>query len=193
MKRLLIIIIVLTGLYGKAFPQETRMWVTGTLRIWSAGLNEERESTMTLLPEFGYHLNDSWSIGSQLGFDIDRTTINENTRKVTRTMVIPFVRYFVGSLGKLDFFAQTELPIIFYNGEDFNEVPLPSFTSVGVNLRPGLYFPLVRGWGLTMQMPAIFKFERHNNYSMIELGINDGGYTIQRYLLSTAVGLTYSF
>jgi hypothetical protein len=194
MKKLLITALLVTGFWGTAIAQQDyRMWLTGILHFSGTDHNSQSETTFIFMPEFGYHLEGPWAIGTRIGFANEWTTnVNNNTRREGRTAIIPFVRYFFGVPGTFNFFAQAELPMNFYGGENFDGTSLPSSSSVGLNLRPGLFYSISGRWGLTMHMPSFFSVLNHGDLSQFELSINEG-YTIQRYLLNTALGITYSF
>ena len=190
MKKFLMTALLIGGLTTLVSAQN--MWVTGTLRL-AGESNAASESSLTLIPEFGYRLDGPWAVGGQLGFQNQWTTNAQGqTRRLGRTAVIPFVRYFLGEQGSLNFFLQGELPLNFYGGQNFDGSSMASTTSVGFNFRPGLFYGLTDRWGLTVQMPAIFMVENHDGYTTYELLINHG-YTIQRYFLSTSWGITYTF
>jgi hypothetical protein len=190
MKKLLIIILLTTGLAGTAVAQN--MWLSGTMRLRGSALNSQSENSLTLIPEFGYNLDGPWSVGGQIGFHSEWTTVNNNTRRENMTSIIPFLRYGVGEPNSISFFVQGELPLNFYGGEDFDGTSFDSSTSVGLTLRPGMYYSFTERWGVTMYMPPIFFIERHDDLTVYEFAFNHG-YTIQGYLLSTAFGITYNF
>lgn len=190
MKKLVIVILLTTALAATAAAQN--MWLSGTMRLWGRSLDTQSENSLTLIPEFGYRLDGPWAVGGQLGFHSEWTTVNNNTRRVNRTSIVPFLRYGVGEPNSISFFAQAEMPLNFYGGEDFDGTSLSSSTSVGLNLRPGMYYSFNERWGVTMYMPPVFFIERHDDETVYEFAFNHG-YTIQRYLLSTSLGITYNF
>jgi hypothetical protein len=190
MKKFLMTALLISGLSTLAPAQN--MWLTGTFRLEGRS-NATGESSLTLLPELGYNLDGRWAVGGQLGFMNQwQTNVQGNTRREGSFAVIPFVRYFLGDQNSVNFFLQGELPLIFHGGQNFDGSSMASTTSVGFNLRPGLFYSITDRWGLTMQMPSFIMLENHDGHTTYRLGINDG-YTIQRYFLSTALGITYTF
>lgn len=185
MKKILLITLLSALMIFTTVSQEKNMWLTGTLQLSGNAYNAQSESSFTLIPEFGYHIEGPWAVGGQVGFDTYRSS-NGDTSRESRTVVAPFARHLFGAPGSMNFFAQAELPLNFYGGDQ------PSSTSVGFNLRPGLVYLFSESWGATMYMPPVFSFESHNDFTSFEFAINDG-YTIQRYLLSVALGITYWF
>ncbi len=192
MKKILLTALISTAMIFSATAQENFMWLSGTLQLSGTDHNRDSEASFTLIPEVGYHIDRPWAVGGQLGFDIDRTGRADDTRRESRIMIAPFVRYSLGDPGTIDLFAQGELPLNFYGGKDYDGSSLPSSTSVGFNLRPGLAYRFALNWNATIYMPPVLSVESHNDVSTFEFGINDG-YTIQRYILSAAFGITYIF
>jgi hypothetical protein len=190
MKKIMMIALLISGMSALAPAQN--MWLTGTFRLEGRS-NATSESSLTLLPELGYHLDGRWAIGGQFGITNQwNTNVQGQTMREGTFSIIPFVRYFLGDQNSVNFFLQGELPLNFHGGEHYDGRSMQSTTSVGFNLRPGLFYSLTERWGLTVQMPSIIMIENHEGHTRYRLGINDG-YTIQRYFLSTAWGITYSF
>lgn len=190
MKKLLLLTLMLPALFFTSVSQERNMWLTGTVQLSGTDYNASSETSLILMPDVGYYIDGPWAVGGRFGFETDWTS-NEVTVRESRTAIVPFVRYLVGDPENMNFFLQAELPINFYGGE-VNGTSMDSSTSVGFNFRPGLFYGFTPRWGVTMLMPSFITAETHNDVTTYRLGINDG-YTIQRYLLSTAFGITYRF
>ena len=182
--------LLITGLTFSAAAQN--LWLTGNFRLAGTS-NATSESTLTFMPEVGYLLDGPWAIGGQFGFESQwNTNVQGETRRESRTAIVPFVRYFLGEQASLNFFMQGELPLNFYGGEHYNGTSMESTTSVGFAMRPGLFYAINDNWGLTVQMPSIFRIEDHEGITSYELILNQG-YTLQRYFLNTSWGITYTF
>ena len=193
MKRVFLTSLLLAAIILTAATQENNMWLGGTLSL-SGQDNGQKQSTTTILPEFGYYIPESaWAIGIRAGLTTERTVVQDNTRRVNTTTVAPFARYnFVDSDG-FRLFGQAELPLQFFGGEHFDGSSMDSSNSIGFRVRPGLTYTLSANWGFNMLMPSVLNFVQHSdNGSSYSFGINDG-YTIQAYLLSTAIGFVYNF
>ena len=193
MKRLILTALIITGMTLTAATQENRMWLGGTLSM-SGEDNGQKRSTTTILPEFGYYNTGSaWAIGIRAGLTTQRTVVDGDTRRFNTTTIAPFARYNVVDTEGFRFFGQAELPLQFFGGTHFDGSSMDSSNAIGFRVRPGLTYALSENWGFNMLMPSIFNFvQDSDNGSAYSFGINDG-YTIQAYLLSTAIGFVYNF
>ncbi len=168
------------------------MWLSGTLQLSGEDTGRGRESSVTLLPEFGYYLNGNWSVGGRVGFTSTRTEQANDTRRETQTSIVPFARYVFAEPGNFRLFAQGELPVNIHGGRDFDGSSMDVSSTAGLNLRPGLHYAINERWGFNMLMPSVFTYLNDTDGdSFFEFGINDG-YTVQQYLLSTNIGFTFT-
>ena len=108
-KRVILTALLMTCMILTAAAQENRMWLRGTLSL-SGQDNGQKQSTTTILPEFGYYRTGSaWTIGIRAGLTTERTVVQDNTRRVNTTSIAPFARYnFLDSDG-FRLFGQAEL------------------------------------------------------------------------------------
>jgi outer membrane scaffolding protein for murein synthesis (MipA/OmpV family) len=193
MKRAFLAAVLVSAMVMAVSSQENRMWLGGTISL-SGQDNGQKQSTTTILPELGYYLPESaWAIGIRAGLTTERTVVQDNTRRVNTTTVAPFARYnFVDSDG-FRLFGQAELPLQFFGGKHYDGSSMDSSNSIGFRVRPGLTYTMSEKWGFNMLMPTVFDFVHNSDAgSSYSFGINDG-YTIQGYLLSTALGFVYNF
>lgn len=176
-----------------ASAQEGTKWIGGTINISSNTTNDRTTSRTTIMPEFGYNLDNKWAIGGRLGFSTLKDEEVGGTNKTTTTSIIPFARYNFGNLGSFQIFGQGELPLNFYGGEFSNGTSKDNSNSFGLSVRPGLSYSFNNNWGFNMLMPSVFAFTSDSNdSSSFKLGINDS-YSVQSYLLDTAIGFVYKF
>jgi hypothetical protein len=173
-----------------SFAQENRNWLGGGLSL-SGQSNGQRQSTATIMPEFGHYLNDVWAIGLNLGISTRRSEVNNIEFRENDVVVMPFVRCAIGTISGFRFFGQGELPLIF-SGGNYNGHSMDGTTMVGFGIRPGITYHFTERWGFNMLMPSVLSFTDINGSSSYSLGINDG-YTIQSYLLNTSISFIYMF
>lgn len=187
-KLLLTALLALLVNYG--LMAQSNMWVGGTISVRNSD-NGTSQSSTTIMPQFGLHLNANWSVGGSLGFSSSSSEEGLTEIKYNTTSLVPFARYWFSEAGNLRFFGQAELPIRFYGGE-INGEDLDGYNSVGLVARPGLEFSLSEKWGLTMLMPPVLSFVNTDGNTDFYFGINEG-YNIQDYLLDTSIGIIYKF
>ena len=85
MKKVLMTLMVMFAVVT-AYAQE--MYVAGGINFWS---NHDAEVTnFSISPEFGYGLNEKWSVGGQLILDL---TGGDGTRGTTAFAIAPYARY----------------------------------------------------------------------------------------------------
>lgn len=181
------------ALVATASSQEGTKWIGGTVNISSETQGDYTSSSTTLMPEFGYNLDNNWAIGARLGFSTTSEDEAGGTDKSTTTSVIPFARYNFSNFGNFRVFGQGELPLNFYGGENPDGSSKGDSNSIGLRVRPGISYAFNESWGFNMLMPSVFSFTSgSNNSSSFKFGVNDG-YTVQSYLLSTSVGFVYKF
>ncbi len=193
MKRIIFLTFLVFSLVMSAFSQEGNMWIGGTLNISSQSVGDVSRSTTTIMPEFGYHLNSNWAIGGRLGFSNEKEDFAAGTEKTNTTSIVPFARYTFGNIGDFQVFGQGELPLNFYGGEFPDGSSKSSSNSIALRVRPGISYAINDSWGFNMLMPSVFSFTSgSNDTSTFKFAVNDG-YTVQGYLLSTAIGFVYKF
>ncbi len=176
MKKLLLLSAVALFFSGMVSAQDdsqtnadSQMWLGGSLSI----TDDNSSSTFTIAPEFGYNLNNDWSIGGRLGIG----SINpESGKSYTVTTLTPFTRYTFSQKGDFSFFGQGELPLSFKDGNN----------TIGLRVLPGLTYSM-GNWGIQAYLPAILSFESGDGYSNFALRANTN------FLSGSSVGLIYKF
>lgn len=192
MKRFVIISLLSVLFAFSSTAQEQPMWIGGTLNVSSQTANDNTSSNTTIMPEFGYHLNDNWAVGGRMGFSFARQDMAAGTEKNNTFSIVPFARYTFAQVKNFRFFGQGELPLRFYSGEFADGTSMDNTNAIGLNVRPGLTYAFNEKWGFNMLMPSVFSFVSGDDYSAVEFGVNDG-YTLQNYLLNTSIGFIYKF
>lgn len=85
MKKVLMTLMVMFAVVT-AYAQE--MYLAGGISFWS---NHDSEvTTFSISPEFGYGLNEKWSVGGQLILDL---TGGDGVRGTTAFAIAPYARY----------------------------------------------------------------------------------------------------
>lgn len=192
MKRFVFISLLSVLFAFSSTAQEQPMWVGGTLNVSSETVNDNTTSRTTIMPEFGYHLNDNWAVGGRMGFSFARQDMADGTEKNNTFSIVPFARYTFAQVKKFRIFGQGELPLRFHSGEFADGSSMDNTNAIGLNVRPGLTYAFNDKWGFNMLMPPVFSFVSGDDYSAVEFGVNDG-YTLQNYLLNTSIGFIYKF
>lgn len=114
MKKLIFTLAIGLGIFSSAVAQDAKMWVGGTVGLWSsktkiADTKGSSELSFKVMPEFGYIINDDVAVGITLGAAHTHTgsTQFEGTTSGSKSANIykvrPFVRYsfLKGTLGAL--------------------------------------------------------------------------------------------
>jgi hypothetical protein len=189
MKRIFVFVITVM-LFTTLAAQDK--WLGGSLMLSGQSIDNMNEAIISIAPELGFQLTDEWAAGGRVNFMTEKTTINNDTRSVNQTSIVPFVRYNFGHAGNFNLFAQAELPLTFYGGKNYDGSSLGSTNAIGLAARPGVSYSLNDTWGFQMLMPAIFSFNDHGGVTTYSLALNRG-YTIQNYILDTSIGFIYMF
>jgi len=186
----IISITLFTLLIGFGSMAQNPKWIGGTLNINSTQSPIE-ETSITIMPQIGINVKSNLAVGGSLGLSSKKTTTANSEIKINVTSIIPFARYYISKPGKFGFFAQSELPVSFYN-EETNGNDTGNYTSVGLLIKPGLGLSISEKWGLTMLMPSVLDFVSNDGENNVSFGINNG-YNIQDYILNSSIGLIYKF
>lgn len=184
MKRLFLTAVISIALVGTLNAQ-TKFWVGGSFSISSSDHDPNKDHSFIFMPEFGYRINDTWAMGGMLGYRSHTTETGNLELKTTCTSIIPFARYYVGSVSLVRFFAQASLPMDFYGGD-------VSYNSVGLIASPGLEIAINEKWGFNMLMPPVLSLVNNDGNTDFYLGLNDG-YNIEDYILKTSISFIYKF
>jgi len=193
MKRIAFLSAFFVMLSVMAVAQDSKMWVGGSVIFTNVNDDGGKETGFTIMPEFGYAINQNFTVGGALGYSTEIINIDGDKDTDNVLSIVPFARYSVINLDKISIFAQGELPLRFYSGKNFDGSSKDSQNSIEIALRPGLIYSFNEHWGFNMLMPSVFSFLTHSdNLSIVNFGINSG-YTIQTYLLSTSIGFIYKF
>lgn len=120
------------------------------------------EENYKIVPTVGYFVNTNLAVGLGVGYKNENTKTTSEAKEVKNTtsgiVVAPFVRKYWTIGEKLYIFGQLEVPMVF--GQDKHEVTgteagttvsgstKNNFTSIGVNVKPGLDYFLNKNWSI---------------------------------------------
>ncbi|MCE3074247.1 outer membrane beta-barrel protein [Chryseobacterium gwangjuense] len=136
--------------------------------------NDTKVESFRVIPTAGYFVNTNLAVGLGLGYANDKVTTTttssvaggtltvENKGTQSAFVVAPFVRKYWTLADKLYFFGQLEVPMAFgeYKEEGTQTFTTGStttvnstsdktkFTSIGVNVKPGLDYFLNKNWSI---------------------------------------------
>lgn len=116
-----------------ATAMSAQVYVGGSigLNAWSSQKNagDRSETTFKILPEIGYNINDSWAIGTVIGYESDKWQGVQGVSESAFT-VAPYARYTFAKTGKVSFFVD--------GGLGFTTAKDADWTEFAVGLKPGL-------------------------------------------------------
>jgi hypothetical protein len=124
------------------------------------------DENFKILPTVGYFVNTNLAVGLGVGYQNANTKtttegatkVSENKNTTSGIVVAPFVRKYWTIGEKLYIFGQLEVPMVF--GQNKHEVTTTeagttvsgstknNFTSIGVNVKPGLDYFLNKNWSI---------------------------------------------
>ncbi|REC50061.1 outer membrane beta-barrel protein [Chryseobacterium pennipullorum] len=162
--------------------------------------NDTKVESFKVVPTVGYFVNTNLAVGLGVGYQNDNTkqtttsplgTI-DSKETVSGFVVAPFVRKYWTLADKLYIFGQLEVPMVFGQNKDEETATTTvagsttttssstknNFTSIGVNIKPGLDYFLNKNWsieatigefGYNTSKVDVDGAERVNNY---KFGLN---------------------
>lgn len=186
MKKIKLLLVMLLATVAMAFAQDKNMFIGGSLVLNTTKDGDAGTTWFQIAPDWGYIINPTFKVGAGLGFIHGSTRYSGDVISKENSFFIRlFARYTIADVKKFNFFAQADIPLIFQNGSDVIGVEL--------NIRPGISYAINEAWGITLVMPQVLAFDvSSNKQAGFYFGVNDG-YSIQRYLLNSSLGLIYKF
>ena len=116
-----------------AATMNAQVYVGGSLSLnaWSSQENagDRSETTFKIMPEIGYNINDSWAIGTVIGYESNKWTGVQGVSE-SAFSIAPYARYTFAKCGKVNFFVDGGLDFTTAKDADWNEF--------AVGLKPGL-------------------------------------------------------
>lgn len=194
MRRRIFTLLLLLGAAVMVQAQSPKMWIGGSMDIATTKSGTVKTGAISFMPEFGYVVNEKVKVGAGVGYTTVYTHVTSDDKSSDNIFSIKlFGRYTLANLEKWNIFGQADLPIRFYSGKNFDGSSMSTSNDVTLNVRPGIAYSINSSWGATLLMPPVLSYGfTSNDTSGFNFGINNG-YTIQRYLLNTSIGLIYKF
>jgi hypothetical protein len=128
-----------------AVTMSAQVYVGGSFSLASIStqklVGDQNETTLKIMPEIGYQLNDEWAIGAVIGYQsnkFDGVEQGDNAFGTNASSGIsesaftfnPYARYTFANLGKVNLFVD--------GGIDFTTYSKSDATKLGVGFKPGL-------------------------------------------------------
>ncbi|PKF75898.1 outer membrane beta-barrel protein [Chryseobacterium sp. PMSZPI] len=132
--------------------------------------NDTKVESYKVLPTVGYFVDTNLAVGLGVGYKNDNTktvktvgsTTIDSKETVSGFVVAPFVRKYWTIADKLYVFGQLEVPMVFGQNKDEATATTTAggstattststknnFTSIGVNVKPGLDYFLSKNWSI---------------------------------------------
>ena len=162
-------------------------YIGGGIGLQSTSHDGNTNTTIKLMPEVGYNLNDSWALGIALGYGENKNTVKVNNVEVsekTKTFsVSPYARYTFAKFDKVNLFVDGGLE---YNYSDRND---NTVKELAIGLKPGVAVTLNEKFSFV----AHAGFLGWNNYKSDNGGdaVNTFGFDLDGSNLS--FGFYYNF
>lgn len=126
-----------------AATMNAQVYVGGSLGInaWNSQENvgDKSETTFKILPEIGYNINDSWAIGTVIGYESDKWT-GVNGMSESAFTIAPYARYTFAKLGKVNLFLDGGFGFKTAKDADWNEFSVGVQPGVAVALSDKISF-----------------------------------------------------
>lgn len=160
---------------------------------------DNKREDFTITPTVGYFVSTNFAVGLGLGYTNGSTTNNfagtENKLTTEAFVIKPFARKYWTIADKLYIFGQLEVPMEF--GKDKNKVSSAvvngetenKFTSIGVNVKPGLDYFLSKNWSIEA---TIGEFG-YNNKKYKDADNSTDNFNFGLNLSSVTFGVKYVF
>lgn len=193
MKKLHLLFAFLLIVSASSMAQSYNKWLGGGIGFNSTDKGETKSSEFTFRPTIGFVLSPEWSLGGSLAFTSGKVENNVSETTTTSFGIIPFARYKFASAGKFAFFGQAELP--YTNTNEENGSVEISYSSFGIQARPGLTYNFTERLGATMLMPNLLYFRSISgdiDQTDTALLLNTG-YSISGYFLNPTFSFIYRF
>jgi hypothetical protein len=202
MNKKTLLIAALALFTSATFAQRGTKWLGGTISSRSTNSDDDKETSFTFAPEFGYYVSDRWAIGGMLAFSNSTEIVkSENTDTETHaTVFTPFARYTFAKVRKFDFFVNGGLSFGSSKTEDnyYDDEYSSHFFILGIH--PGISYNISNKFAAQIHFPSLIhyysgttEFDSDSyDFDQSYIGFNDG-YTIQSYFLDAGFAFIYKF
>lgn len=155
-----------------AFSANAQFYVGGQVGF-SAGNNR---TDFDVLPEVGYVLNETMSVGAVVGFNIDSL---KDTYTDFDFVISPYFRYNLLELGPATLFVDAQLQLMFWSNKNLIADTKSNGSSVGIGVSPGLAIPFTENLSFVAHLGRV--------------GYYNEQFVVGVYPSNFNVGLYYSF
>ena len=146
-----------------AATMNAQAYIGGGIGLQSTSHDGNSTTTIKLMPEIGYNLNDSWAIGIALGYGEDKYTVKDDkgaevSIKTKAFTVNPYARYTFAKFDKVNLFVDGSVAYTHtdYTGDKTNAFSVGLKPGVAVNLNDKLSFVAHAGFlGWTTSKPDV--------------------------------------
>jgi len=119
-----------------AATMNAQTYIGGGIGLQSTSHDGNTNTTIKLMPEIGYNLNDSWAIGIALGYGESKNTVKVNNVEVSEKTkaftVNPYARYTFAKFDKVNLFIDGGLEY------GYTDVAGSKTNAFAVGLKPGV-------------------------------------------------------
>lgn len=162
---------------------------------------DAKDESFTITPTVGYFVANNVAVGLGVGYENgSRTRVNAVNSLETKIstdafVVAPFVRKYWTVGEKFYIFGQLEVPMAFgkdkteYSGTSSQFNTEAKFTSIGVNVKPGLDYFLNKNWSIEA---TIGEFG-YSNFKYKDLDKSTDNFNFGLNLSSVTFGVKYVF
>ena len=129
MKKIIIMLVAVFAAVGvNAQEKSSDVYVGGGLSFTSVSYDGDSETAITITPEIGYSLSDTWGLGIALGYG----TAGSGNDRYSVFAIKPYIRQNVVSMGLVSFILDYQLS---YMNDGYKDEKTNTF---GVGIAPGL-------------------------------------------------------
>ena len=166
-------ILLMAAIAVSSIAANAQVWVGGAVSYNYDSQNDVADSYITIAPEVGYNLDESWALGIDLNFQF------RTGDQVNRTIfgVTPFARYTFFRSGIASLFVDGGFNIgaLKYENAD-------SQTTWGVGVRPGLALAVTPKLSFVTKLGYLgYQNSDINDHKQFGLGVNGEGLSFGLY------------
>ena len=160
-------ILSMAVLTAVALTASAQTWLGGSLG-YNMNKTEDfdAQNTLTIAPEIGYDLNETWSVAAALEYDFQK----QGDAKTNMFSIKPYARYKFYTVGDVTFFVDGYVEAGFGNADDgINDADVSSF---GLGVTPGLAYAFCKKAGLVAHLGDLgYKFTKFDDTKNHNFGI----------------------
>lgn len=136
------------------------LYAGGSLSFWRN--STDKQTTISILPEIGIHLDSKWALGTTIGYTHTETGSDDNKYITNAFLIGPYARYTYFTYEKVSLFCDGGFNISTGKGR-FHGESGDAMTAWSIGFKPGVAFNVNKKFGVV----AHFGFLGYE-------GVNDG-------------------